>query len=104
MGKASQQPECRNIETLVQAGDTFQGFVDTIWRLRQPDGCPWDRKQTHASIAKNMIEEAYEAVDCIEANDPVHLCEELGDVLRWCCTRRSRAMQVSFLSTTWCAA
>ena len=81
MGKASQQPECRNVETLVQAGDTFQDFVDTIWRLRQPDGCPWDRKQTHASIAKNMIEEAYEAVDCIEANDPVHLCEELGDVL-----------------------
>ena len=81
MGEASQQPECRNVETLVQAGDTFQGFVDTIWRLRQPDGCPWDRKQTHASIAKNMIEEAYEAVDCIEANDPVHLCEELGDVL-----------------------
>ena len=81
MGKASQQPECRNVETLVQAGDTFQDFVDTIWRLRQPDGCPWDRKQTHASIAKNLIEEAYEAVDCIEANDPVHLCEELGDVL-----------------------
>ena len=81
MGKASQQPECRNVETLAQAGDTFQDFVDTIWRLRQPDGCPWDRKQTHASIAKNMIEEAYEAVDCIEANDSVHLCEELGDVL-----------------------
>lgn len=82
MGEASQgQPECRNVETLVQAGDTFQDFVDTIWRLRQPDGCPWDRKQTHASIAKNMIEEAYEAVDCIEASDPVHLCEELGDVL-----------------------
>ena len=82
MGEASQQqPECRNVETLVQAGDTFQDFVDTIWRLRQPDGCPWDRKQTHASIAKNMIEEAYEAVDCIEANDPAHLCEELGDVL-----------------------
>lgn len=82
MGEASQQqPECRNVKTLVQAGDAFQDFVDTIWRLRQPDGCPWDRKQTHASIAKNMIEEAYEAVDCIEANDPVHLCEELGDVL-----------------------
>ena len=41
MGEASQQqPECRNIETLVEAGDTFQDFVDTIWRLRQPDGCP----------------------------------------------------------------
>ena len=61
--------------------DAFQHLVDTIWRLRQPDGCPWDRKQTHVSIAKNMIEEAYEAVDCIEANDPEHLREELGDVL-----------------------
>ncbi|MFR3451141.1 MAG: MazG nucleotide pyrophosphohydrolase domain-containing protein [Collinsella sp.] len=54
----------------------------SIWRLRQPDGCPWDRKQTHASIAKNMIEEAYEAVDCIETGDDgAHLREELGDVL-----------------------
>ncbi len=71
----------RNLETLVDAREELQSFVNTIWRLRQPDGCPWDRKQTHASIAKNMVEEAYEAVDCIEANDPEHLCEELGDVL-----------------------
>lgn len=65
----------------VPAAEAFQELVNTIWRLRQPDGCPWDRAQTHASIAKNMIEEAYEAVDCIEANDPDHLREELGDVL-----------------------
>ena len=71
----------RNLETLVDAREELQSFVNTIWRLRQPDGCPWDRKQTHASIAKNMVEEAYEAVDCIEAEDPAHLCEELGDVL-----------------------
>ena len=71
----------RDPSTLVDAREQFQALVDTIWRLRQPDGCPWDRKQTHASIAKNMIEEAYEAVDCIEADDPVHLREELGDVL-----------------------
>ena len=71
----------RDPSTLVDAREQFQALVDTIWRLRQPDGCPWDRKQTHASIAKNMIEEAYEAVDCIEADDPAHLLEELGDVL-----------------------
>ena len=71
----------RNLETLVDAREELQSFVNTIWRLRQPDGCPWDRKQTHASIVKNMVEEAYEAVDCIEAEDPAHLCEELGDVL-----------------------
>lgn len=56
-------------------------LVRTIWRLRQADGCPWDREQTHGSITKNMVEEAYEAVDAIEANDVAHLCEELGDVL-----------------------
>ena len=56
-------------------------LVRTIWRLRQPDGCPWDREQTHASITKNMVEEAYEAVDAIESDDAAHLCEELGDVL-----------------------
>lgn len=73
--------EDRNRETLVDASAEMQQLVETIWRLRQPDGCPWDRKQTHASIAKNMIEEAYEAVDCIEASDMAHLREELGDVL-----------------------
>jgi len=65
----------------VDAAEASQELVNTIWRLRQPDGCPWDRKQTHASIAKNMIEEAYEAVDCIEAGGAGHLAEELGDVL-----------------------
>ncbi len=59
----------------------FDRLVRTIWRLRQPDGCPWDREQTHRSITKNMIEEAYEAVDAIEADDTGHLREELGDVL-----------------------
>lgn len=59
----------------------FDRLVRTIWRLRQPDGCPWDRVQTHHSITRNMIEEAYEAVQCIEDEDDDHLREELGDVL-----------------------
>lgn len=59
----------------------FDAFVKTIAALRAPDGCPWDREQTHASIAHNMIEEAYEAVDAIEQADVAHLREELGDVL-----------------------
>lgn len=59
----------------------FDAFVATIARLRAPDGCPWDREQTHQSIAHNMIEEAYEAVDAIEVSDARHLREELGDVL-----------------------
>ena len=59
----------------------FDRLVRTMWRLRQPDGCPWDREQTHRSITKNMVEEAYEAVEAIEADDADHLIEELGDVL-----------------------
>ena len=59
----------------------FDRLVRTMWRLRQPDGCPWDREQTHRSITKNMVEEAYEAVEAIEADDCEHLVEELGDVL-----------------------
>lgn len=60
---------------------SFDAFVATISALRMPDGCPWDKEQTHATIAHNMIEEAYEAVDAIEKNDMAHLREELGDVL-----------------------
>ncbi len=71
----------RDRSTRADARDAFDALTETIWRLRQPDGCPWDREQTHESIASNMIEEAYEAVDCIEAGDAAHLREELGDVL-----------------------
>ena len=59
----------------------FDEFVATIEALRAPDGCPWDKEQTHRSIAGNMVEEAYEAVDAIEADDTPHMLEELGDVL-----------------------
>lgn len=69
----------RDIE--VQEHPAFDEFVRTIACLRAPDGCPWDREQTHASIARNMVEEAYEAVDTIESGDVAHLREELGDVL-----------------------
>ena len=50
-------------------------------RLRAPDGCPWDREQTHASIRRNLIDEAYEACEVIDLDDKALLCEELGDVL-----------------------
>lgn len=63
------------------AAERFGRFVGLIARLRAPDGCPWDRKQTHASIARNMIEEAHEAVDAINRGDVDDLRDELGDVL-----------------------
>ena len=81
MEQVEQHASTRNAATRADARESFDALTETIWRLRQPDGCPWDRKQTHASIAKNMIEEAYEAVDCIESGDDEHLREELGDVL-----------------------
>ena len=71
----------RDRSTLADPGAAFSGLAETIWRLRQPDGCPWDREQTHASIRHNMVEEAYEAVEAIDEGSPAHLREELGDVL-----------------------
>lgn len=50
-------------------------------RLRAPDGCPWDRQQTHQSLRPYLLEEAAEAVDAIEEGDPGKMVEELGDVL-----------------------
>ncbi|WP_228389430.1 MazG family protein [Cumulibacter manganitolerans] len=55
--------------------------VRVMDRLRSPGGCPWDAQQTHRSLAKYLLEEAYEAVDAIGGSDPEHLKEELGDVL-----------------------
>jgi tetrapyrrole methylase family protein/MazG family protein len=56
-------------------GHGFDEFVEVIAALRAPDGCPWDREQTHRSIAKNMVEEAYEAVHAIETDDVAELRE-----------------------------
>lgn len=59
----------------------LERLIEILAILRSENGCPWDREQTHYSLKKNMIEEAYEAVDAIEDNDMIHLKEELGDVL-----------------------
>ena len=60
---------------------SMEDLVAVLRRLRAPDGCPWDRAQTHASIRINAIEEAYELVDAIDADDPAKICEEAGDVI-----------------------
>ena len=59
----------------------IKDLEDIVRLLRAPGGCPWDREQTHASIRRNFLEEAYEAVEAIDEEDPDHLKEELGDVL-----------------------
>lgn len=61
--------------------DSFEELAGIVALLRSNEGCPWDKEQTHQSIAKNMIEEAYEAVEAIESGSAASLKEELGDVL-----------------------
>jgi tetrapyrrole methylase family protein / MazG family protein len=56
-------------------------FQELIAHLRSPDGCPWDREQTHQSLRPNLLEEAYEVVSAIDANDPQEMAEEFGDLL-----------------------
>ena len=64
-----------------KSGDYFIELMGVIARLRAPDGCPWDRKQTPDSLKTYFVEETYELLDAIEKNDPDHICEELGDLL-----------------------
>ena len=59
----------------------FETFQDTIAHLRAPDGCPWDREQTHQSLRRNLLEETYEALAALDADDPNALHEEMGDLL-----------------------
>jgi len=60
---------------------SFDRLHEIVAILRSPEGCPWDREQTHRSIRKNFIEETYEAIEAIDNDDPVGMQEEFGDVL-----------------------
>ncbi|MEA4870563.1 MAG: nucleoside triphosphate pyrophosphohydrolase [Christensenella sp.] len=63
---------------------TRHGFDDVmriVRRLRAPNGCPWDREQTHVSLKNALLEESYELLDAIDEDDDAHICEEMGDVL-----------------------
>ena len=59
----------------------WEDLLTIMHLLRAPEGCPWDREQTHQSIRRNFLEETYEALDAIDRNDIPGMCEELGDVL-----------------------
>jgi tetrapyrrole methylase family protein/MazG family protein len=67
------------------ATDQHERSIDELVRimavLRAPGGCPWDREQTHMSLRRHLIEEAYEAVAAIEAGDDAEMADELGDIL-----------------------
>jgi tetrapyrrole methylase family protein/MazG family protein len=70
----------------IEAGDrvmknNFNDLVELMERLRGPDGCPWDQKQTSGSLKPFLIEECYEVVDALDEGSPDHVKEELGDLL-----------------------
>ena len=60
---------------------SFATLTGIVARLRAPGGCPWDRKQTHNSLGKHLVEECYEALEAFDENDPDKIREELGDIL-----------------------
>ena len=64
-----------------QNGERLLDLVKVMARLRAPGGCPWDREQTHATLARHLLEEAHEALDAIDRDDVDALRDELGDVL-----------------------
>ena len=61
--------------------DGIVAIFDVVHRLRQPDGCPWDREQTHESLRPYLLEETYELLEAIDAGDDAKMMEELGDLL-----------------------
>ncbi len=65
----------------LSAQASFEAFQEVIARLRAPQGCPWDREQTHLSLRPFLLEEAYEALDALDREDMADLAEELGDLL-----------------------
>jgi MazG family protein len=63
------------------AGDWFEKLVALQARLRAPNGCPWDREQTHATLRTYLLEEAYEVLEALEGRDDAKLADEMGDLL-----------------------
>ena len=63
------------------AGASLESFVEIVAHLRAPDGCPWDREQTHGSLRNHLLEETYEAVNAVDEGDADSMREEFGDLL-----------------------
>ena len=61
--------------------NSFEALLQVIRDLRGPEGCPWDKEQTHVTLTPYAIEEVHEMIEAIESGDEAHICEELGDVL-----------------------
>jgi len=66
---------------LLGEGTSFESFAEIVAHLRAPDGCPWDKEQTHESLRKHLLEESYEAIAAIDSGDFNSMREEFGDLL-----------------------
>jgi len=79
------QPDLDHLTSLyvppLEAPSSYETLQDVVAHLRAPDGCPWDRKQTHESLRDGLLEETYEVLEAIDAGDATKLREELGDLL-----------------------
>ena len=62
-------------------GTSFESFAEIVAHLRAPDGCPWDKEQTHETLRKHLLEETYEAISAIDLGDFADMREEFGDLL-----------------------
>jgi len=65
----------------LEEGTSFESFTEIVAHLRAPNGCPWDREQTHESLRKHLLEESYEAISAIDSGDFTDMREEFGDLL-----------------------
>src|SRR3982751_4525337 len=79
MGESFDLPESPALPE--QRGESYPRLVAIMQRLLAPDGCPWDREQSFASLRRYVLEEACEVIDAIDGGDRKHLEEELGDLL-----------------------
>jgi tetrapyrrole methylase family protein/MazG family protein len=65
----------------LEKGTSFEQFQEIVAHLRAPDGCPWDREQTHLSLRKHLLEETYETLSALDSQNPQKMSEEFGDLL-----------------------
>ncbi len=65
----------------LSVGTSFEAFYEIVAHLRAPDGCPWDKEQTHLTLRKHLLEESYEALAAMDENDAAKMREEFGDLL-----------------------
>ncbi len=75
-----QPATCLYIPSLGE-GTSFESFAEIVAHLRAPDGCPWDKEQTHQTLRTHLLEESYEALTAMDGDDPSGMREEFGDLL-----------------------